>query len=367
MTQKIPQLLSVWNPYFEPETIQVHVDLLRQHGKVWWARLYRGSRLDEAQARAKYAKVAALWEEARAEGREVILFVTNYVMLHALRVDEILFGPELAPEEVAFAPAHYFQEPEDEKGPWPAIWFRVRDVRALAFNQVETLRYFFERVVDAAQFGYDPFASFKWNYPVVAKGPPAETLFDPSALSGRARIFADLPDTLFPPDVRNARKQLEGKLGSLWGELEDRSQIFLASGWVVFSQYRRHRDFDLSSALTGLARAVETELCSQIVRPVTRALGLESIFGKGPITLGSAAKYLEDIARKGDVFALRVLAENRAWREWLDRFVDLRHDAAHAKPVRRARVIKAWEEVVDPPSQLAPLLAAKRELKEFLR
>src|SRR5690606_12106170 len=55
------QLLTVWNPYFEPETIQLHVELLRQHGKVWWARLYRGQPIDTEAARAKYAHVAEIW------------------------------------------------------------------------------------------------------------------------------------------------------------------------------------------------------------------------------------------------------------------------------------------------------------------
>lgn len=367
---KVPQLLSVWNPYFEPETIQVHVELLRSHGKVWWARLYRGSPLDEAAARDKYAQVDALWEEARVAGRELVLFVTNFVMLHALRVDGIVFGGRLAPEEIPFAPSHYFQEPEDGKGPHPAIWFRVRDVRALAFNQVETLRYFFDRVIDAASFGYDPFASYKWNYPAVVRGPAAERIFEPALLDGRGRMFADLAETLFPPEVQNARRKLEAKLGSHWGLLEDRSRIFLASAWVIYEQYRRHRDFDLSSALTGAARAVETELCNQLIKPAARALRLESVFGNLPITLGSSARFLDALAegaREQGVLALQHLAGNESWREWLDRFVDLRNDAAHAKPVRRSRVEKAWREIVGEPTQLAPLLAAKKRLAESLR
>lgn len=367
MDPKVPQLLSVWNPYFEPETIQVHVELLRQHGKVWWARLYRGKELDEAAAREKYAQVAALWEPGRRG--EGVLYVTNYVMLHALRVDGVVFGRQLPPEEIPYAPSHYFQDPEDEKGPWPALWFRVRDVRALAFNQVETLRYFFDRVIDAAEFGYDPFASFKWNYPALVQGPPVERIFDERLLEGRGRMFADLPETLFPPDVQNARRQLEAKLGEHWGQLEDRSRIFLASAWVVYAQYRRHKDFDLSSALTGAARAVETELCSQIVKRVVRALRLESLFGAQPITLGSSAKFLDELAARAkerDVNALHVLAQNASWREWLERFVDLRNDAAHAQQVRRARVIRAWEELVGEGTQFAPLLAAKRQLNEIL-
>ena len=367
MERKVPQLLSVWNPYFEPETIQVHVELLRQHRKVWWARLYRGARLDREAAREKYAKVSALWAAARTERRDVVLFVTNYVMLHALRVDEIAFGPDLPPEEIPFAPAHYFQEPDDAKGPWPAIWFRVRDVRALAFDQVETLRYFFDRVVDAAEYGYDPFASFKWDYPVVVKAPSAEAVFDRALLGDRARMFADLVETLFPPEVQNARGQLAKRLGGVWDGLEDRSRVFLASGWIVFNQYRKHRDFDLSHSFTGAARAVETEFCDALVRPLARALRLESLFGRQPITLGSCAKYLDELARKAKdegVIALEALAENEGWREWLERFVDLRNATAHGSLVRRSRVERAWGEIVGPASELAPIVRAKRSWQE---
>ncbi len=366
MDEREHQLLTVWNPYFEPETIQVHVELLRQHGKVWWARLYRGQPIDTEAARAKYAHVAEIWPPSRKEG---VLFATNFVMLHALRVDAVIFGRALPPEEVAFAPAHYFQEPEDAVGPWPALWFRVRDVRALSFNQVETLRHFFDRVIDAADFGYDPFASFKWRYPVVVRGPTVERLFDRALLGGRGRIFADLPETLFPPEVQNARRQLEERLGPHWGRLEERSRIFLASSWVVFNQYRKHRDFDLSSALTGAARAVETELCTHIVKPTVRALRIEALFGAQPLTLGAAAKFLDAVAeraREAGVTALWELAANETWRAWLDRFVDLRNDSMHTTQVRRGRVIEAWNELLAEDTPLAPMLFAKRRIQECL-
>jgi len=363
MENKVPQLLSVWNPYFEPETIQVHVEILRQHRKVWWARLYRGNRLDRAACRDKYARVADLWDEARAQGRQVVLFVTNYVMLHALLVDEILFGPELPPEEIPYAPAHYFQEPDDPKGPWPVLWFRVRDVRALAFDQVHTLRFFFDREIDAGDYGYDPFASFKWRYPEVAMAAPAEAIFDPEHLAGRARMFADLPETLFPPEVQNACDELEKKLGETWLGLEERSRIFLASGWVVYRQFRKHRDFDLSHSFAGAMRAVETEFCDALVRPIAKALRLESIFGQKQPTLGACNKCLDELASRAKqegILALEPLVTNETWREWLERFVALRNDTAHGKLVRRSRIEEAWSELVGSGSELGPIVGAKR-------
>ncbi|MFO7155911.1 MAG: hypothetical protein DIU72_004760 [Pseudomonadota bacterium] len=369
MQHKVPQLLSVWNPYFEPETIQVHVEILRQYRKVWWARLYRGERMDRAACRDKYARLAQLWDDARAEGRCVVLFVTNFVALHALLVDEILFGPELPPEEIAYAPAHYFQEPDDPKGPWPVLWFRVRDVRALAYDQVHTLRYFFDREIDAGDFGYDPFASFKWRYPEVAMAPPAEEIFDPELLAGRARMFADLHETLFPPEVQTARVELEKKLGETWLGLEERSRTFLASGWVVYRQFRRHRDFDLSNSLTGAMRAVETELCDALVKSIVKALRLEYVFGNWEITLGACNKYLDELANRanqGGVRALELLATNGSWRDWLERFVALRNDTAHGKVVKRQRVERAWAELVGMGSELGPIVAAKRAWLERL-
>src|SRR5690606_9123941 len=100
----------------------------------------------------------------------------------ALLVDEVRFGWELPEEERPFAPKYYWEQEAH-----PALWFRVRDARALAFRQIDTLRYFFDSgELEAGLIGFDPFAAYKWEYPIVVRGPSAEETFDRAHLRGKA-------------------------------------------------------------------------------------------------------------------------------------------------------------------------------------
>lgn len=361
---KVEQLLTVWNPYFHPQTIQVHVEALRKNGKVWWGRLYRGRELNEEEAKAKFAEVRRIAGEAEAAGRDLVLFATNHVQLHALRVDQVRFGSTLPEEERPFV-LSYYRELEAR----PALWFRVLDVRALSFDQLETLRYFFDSgEVEAGLIGFDPFAAYKWEYPIVVRGPAAERLFDPSLLRGRARLHAHHAETLFPPEVQRARREVGRRLGPLWERLEEKSRHFLASGWLVHSRYGSLRDFDRSSSFSGVARAVETELCEATIGPwVDRWRLRRAIFGGGRLTLGAVERALDELAALGEekgAGALVELAGNRQWRRWLRRFVELRNEAAHPSMVRASRFSRAWEEVVSTESRLLPLVEAKERLSQ---
>ena len=138
MDRRIDQLLTVWNPYFEPTTIQVHVDILRkqrhlQHRRVWWGRLYRGDQqhFTEAEARKKWWEVANFVDKVRHEGRELVLYATNFQTLHALRVGRVVFGADLPEAELPYVPEYYAHT-----GCISGIWFEVLDVRALSFNPV---------------------------------------------------------------------------------------------------------------------------------------------------------------------------------------------------------------------------------------
>lgn len=363
MKSKVEQLLTVWNPYYQPETIQVHVELLRKHGAVWWGRLYRGRTLDKDAAKKRFPAAWDVVRQVREEGRELLVFTTNHVLLHALRVDEVRFGHELPEEERALVPSYY----EDAKAP-AALWFRVRDVRALAFSQIDTLRYFFDSgELEAGLTGYDPFAAYEWVYPIAVRGPSVEEIFDPAHLRGKARAFADHPETLFPPEVDLARRELHRMLGGLWPRLEEKSQHFLASGWVVYGRYQGLRDFDLSSAFSGVARAVEAELCEATVGPLLERLDLrEALLGARPLTLGVVERALDEVAEAAvahGVETLGALVDDRQWRRWLRRFVSLRNDAAHPKQVRRSKIVRAWEEVVAEESMLRPLVEAKHAVR----
>jgi len=377
------QLLTVWNPYYQPETIQVHADILRRQEhdrRVWWARLYKSSQpFDEARARQRFPRVVEVADEARREGRDFVLYATNYQTLHALRVERVVFGDALGPEEAAFVPAYYRREILH-----PALWFLVRDIRALAFNQVETLRYFLESGdLASGVSGYDPYAAFKHDYPIPVEGPPVEGLFDPSRLRGKVRCYADLPETIFAPEIAAARRDLARLLEGTWDRLEEKSQAFLATAQVVYGQHQNTPGFDLSAAFSGVARAVETEICEGVIEPfvqIARAeLGEEAWSARfekdprgGKITLGRVPPILKntaEIATRLRLTHIWRLHGDSSWRQWLRDFVDIRNDAFHVKQLRKDRVRVRLGEILAPrgETRLEPVVAAKEQIRAYLR
>lgn len=376
MQRKVSQLLTVWNPYYEPHTIQVHADILRrqqQDHRVWWARLYMGTRqFDAAAARERYRHVAEVADEAKRERRPIVLYTTNYQVLHALLVDEVVFGAALPEGERQFIPAYYQREL-----PQPVLWFRVRDIRALAFNQLDTLRYFLEGgEIASGKSGYDPYAAFHHDYPIVVQAPPAEQVFDRSLLR-KERLFVDRSETVFPPEVELARKELRKKMGRVWAKLEDKSKAFLATSWLIFDKYQNASGFDLSAAFTGVARAVETEVCEGVMEPFVQLVRKTKgdvdlgLLPSSRLTLGAVPPVLdraESLALDLGLNQLWQLASHREWRRWFDSFVAIRNDASHAETLTRKRVKKRWDEIFadESESRLTAVVLAKQQIVQML-
>ena len=380
MSDRISQLLSVWNPFYEPHTVQVHGEILRRNEKVWWGRLYRGptDRFTAEAARDKWSEVATLADQAAGEGRELVMYVTNYEVLHALRISRVIFGSELPDEERPFVPPYY------KKADIPVgMWFEVRDLRALAWNQLDTMRFCLETGRIGNEYGYDPYASFLHKYPLVLDGAPVEETFDPAHLRGRHNRFVDLPESLYPPAVDEASRELATRLDGVGERLEQKSQAFLASAWLIYHRLGHASGFDLSAALVGVSRAVETEVSEGIFGPLIQCggsvwgdadLAHERILGTGDrarrLTLGMADRRLTPlipVAEELGLQGLRYLARHREWRSWFSRFVSQRNGAAHVEQLPMQRVRRSLEDIFDgEATQLRPLVPAKLELERRL-
>jgi hypothetical protein len=387
--EHVPQFLSVWNPYYEPQTIAEHVNILRAgKGHVWWGRIKEGTQLCAAQAREKWPEVARIAAEARAAGRTPTLFVTDFQSLHALRVEEVRFGEELPPGEEELAPSYYRVQRKHVP-----LWFRVSDVKAISHDRLTTLRYFAEELGPVAAAGadpatcgsyhYDPFASCTHLYPIVVPGPPTEAIFGaaPRTLRGRrVTLHADLPETLFPPEIGEAYDQLAGSLGGeTWGALEEKSKSFLATAWVIHRRHSRVTGFDHAVIVTGLARALEAELWEGIADRLQLLAERERLATAvaertrpDHRTLGAAARHLlpavVPLARDLGLPRVEAWAANREWGSWLGRFVDVRNRSSHAGQVPIRSFRRHWEQLLPEhgDSRFVALAAAKRELVERL-
>lgn len=377
------QLLQAWNPLTEPLTVKVHVDALlrcKNDRRAWFGRIYagrKGDALTPGGARANWPLVAEVADDMERTGRELLLLVTNFQSLHALRVDRVAFGADGAREDPGHVPAYY----RDAR---VAIWFRVRDVKPLSHEQMATLTWLEDNArVEPAQapgafpFGFDPYRSFHYRYPVAVRSLPVGDVFDYRRLDtapGQPGLFAAQPGTVFPPNLDVAREALRTEMDPPWSLLEEPSRLYLASSTLVEALQQEggsaRYGMEPSAALMLLSKAVETECRAvlQALQSVTRGAPPWRTTGHlATLTLGDVAPLFRDLLPSLPAPRLPATAgllRNGEWMEWLGEFARARNRAAHAEPLSAAEFRRHRDLLlVKNRSRLSPLCHAKREMQ----
>ena len=376
------QLLQAWNPLTEPLTVKIHVDaLVRCKGdrRVWFGRIYAG-RLPEALtpegSRSKWPQVARIADDMERTGRELLLLATNFQSLHALRVDRIAFGADGAREDAGHIPAYY----RDSK---VAIWFRVRDIKPLSHEQMATLNWLDDNArvepegqAGAFEFGFDPYRSFHYRYPIAVRSLSVGDVFDYGQLpssSDQLGLFAAQPGTVFPPNLDVAREALRAEMDPPWSLLEEPSRLYLASSTLVESLQQNgaapRYGMEPSAALMLLSKAVETE-CRKVLgllHGLTRGAPLWRTTGHlSTLTLGDVGPLFRGLLPSLPAPRLPVTANllrSGEWIDWLGEFGRARNRAAHAEPLSSAEFRRHRDLIlVKNQSRLAPLCHAKKEM-----
>lgn len=353
-------LLAVWNPYFKPETIAAHVESLKQAPAdrkwTWWGRFYVGKRaIEEVLPTVTHSRLS--------RDVERVLYVTNFSSLHALRIDQLHVG-RLPDDEFALAPAYYRESQHQIP-----LWFRVRDVRVLHWQQLPTLTALAEMAevelkegaFIRSSFGkVDPYAAHQWNWPVLVDGRPVDELFP------AGEEFFSRPLTIAPQAILDSIEVLKEAHPELWTSLDPGSQLALASAEMVHRVTQGQQAFDVATAAIGLTRALEIELCRRLVLEVAiprltervKAERLERELFKGdehrpwyvrkmPPTLGEAIFALRN---------LRSLSRDAGWNELaelsndehlvrIDAASKLRNEVAHGAAVPREKVEQLFGEL----------------------
>jgi len=354
-------LLAVWNPVVKPETIAAHVESLRLAPEdrkwTWWGRLYVGKR-------AIQEVLPTVTHERLSREVERVLYVTNFSSLHALRIDRIHLGP-LPEVELRQAPPYY-----GESEHAIPLWFRVRDIRVVHWQQEPTLTALAEmaevELRDGAfirsSFGrVDPYAAHRWDWPVLVDARPVGELFPPAVSYWRA------PETVAPQPIQASIRRLRDRHPGLWSQLDPGSQLALASADSVHQLAQQQTRFDIASAAIGYTRALEIELCRRLLLeaalPPLRAAfgddGLEQLLFRGKEARRWWKEHLHPPTLGESVFALRSLREaslEAGWsalvalseRDQLDRLriaARLRNDAAHGQNVSARDVVRLFDEL----------------------
>ena len=362
-------ILLPWNPVFNPETIRVHVEAHRVSPirATWWGRLSRGKSVEYSVRPEDEAAEVLKNDPARRP-----VFVTDYVRLHALRVD---FVTRHRPEDV---PAYYAAQ----AGAQVSFWLRVRDVRAISHDQLATLAFLQTKIrtdkVDSS-FGFDPYASKKQLFPRRIFAPSNDEIFD-RAGAPASGFYADATDAVDRPVAEEAYRRLAAAWGaSTWGSLAPFSCECLAHADALYRDDRygaaRRDDVDPAPVLLQLVRAVERELVTELLLPLDDAARspratahgreLHGVLADttGHLTLGSLVHILRQrklavwVRRHvGDGPAAR-LFEDREWEIWLSQLVDHRNATFHPRDGATVKYVRAVARALLEPDAGPPVRA----------
>ncbi len=379
------QVLTVWNPFVLDDTIHEHVEALRAPGcdHSWWGRIYSGSFVgtdDLKLVESKWPWFSVIEEELRH--RELVLYVTSFESLHAVRVDGCHVGP-LPEAERALAPGYYFTLPRRIP-----LWFRVRDIRALAWRSLhvsEQLQQMSEigfkpqaRAFVPTGWSFDPYAAKPNLWPVPVGAPGVATVFPGTEKHFRA------PGTAHPQSVEQAQARIWDECPHLKADLAPSSISALATARLLLENPAHGTDpLDPACILIAIARTVEFELCGRLIGGIRqrlervehpRTIGdfLETegwpassrplvppTIGQSPYILPALQRWMT--SRGGP--SLEVAA--RPFLEWVSGFARLRNQASHGDVVPADLVSRVWEEVVAPEGRLHAILRARAEVERW--
>lgn len=395
-TTSIAALLHPWNPSIEAGTILLHLELLGESvgtadgARVWWPwinELGTSKALSAQESRSRWPWVAALHEDAKKAGKPFILLVTDFHMMHALQVEDVSYGS--AVPEHGSGPVSAYTE-----GHQVGLWFKVTGVKAIASERIETLTSFGRLILAGSTQPYDPYRSFKYEYPIRVEWQGGGDQVSEGSFKSSARDHS----ICLPADLATATRFLSRKLGSSdFNALEKHTQVFLANAILQSRILARLPDWDHAPVIVSLSKAFESEwraiaLLLASTKIVTAADFEKSAGRDSPrpldrfqwTTLGGMAFTLRRLGRSknGDAQALENLYKAKMprrsgrspkWLEWVsDTFVPRRGAAAHSELVSREAAesllrVVLHSEVLDGRSALSPLLSAKAALGALWR
>lgn len=374
-------LLTVWNPSYEADALQLHLEgLLRRmqefrSGKadaddvyVWWGKVRSSNR----QAPLPHlTDVIALDPPAEpdADAPEFHLYLTDYRSLYVAHVSEITQDDVIAQDGDA-VPAYYA-----ERGLNCDCWFRLWDIRRLVHDDTPSVVRELARLRNT-RYSDRPVSIYGGmvDLPLIVTREDESRWFDPDT---RKRLIGDRfwaeYDAERTGSAAMQRELRENRFGNAaWEALDPAARGFIASAEEVF---RRHRDdaaFKLNGVVTDFANAFEVQvnhLLQASMRAAPDQIRFANVEGtsvdlgrQGPLSLGQLARVIgEDEERNrhlkhklGGWFAASLPAV-------LAELAELRNAAAHGGLLERESVVALRNGLigVGSPGQLLQLAQVK--------
>lgn len=353
-------LLGVWNPSYDKEGMDAHLQVLLRHARahrseagdeddvyVWWGKVRSPNR---QQPLAHLPEILSLESELAGDhGRELHLYLTDYRSLYVAHVGEVTPDDILEDDEDAHVPAYY-----REQRLQCDCWFRLFDIRRLVAD--DTLAVIVElQQLRNARYHDRPVSLYGGmvDLPLIVWREDEPRWFDRAwraqYLDGRfwcefdaeqggiGAMQAELRDHRFGP--------------RLWQAIDPAVRSFIATAEQMFRAHHGDPAFDPAPVVVNLARAVELQanlVLRRALAAAPRALRLHNVDGTTrdlaegeTLSLGALAEAIGSDAERRRW--LRTHVRHGAWfveslPPVLRDVAELRNEAAHTGSVGRERV-----------------------------
>jgi hypothetical protein len=367
LPKKQHHLLGVWNPSYESDAMDAHVDILLRNARefkagtrddsdvyVWWGKVRSANR---QQPLPHLDEVLALDEELGAVDGDVEtrLYLTDYRSLFVAHLaavtDEDMSG------EVGFVPDYY-----SRKGLSCDCWFQLWDIRRLVLDDTPAVVAELAKLRNV-RYHDRPVSIYGGmvELPLIVTSDDDARYFDEtvrnSLTDGRYWVEFDAERSGAGAMQRDLRENRFGN--EAWSALAPVARIFIATAEQDFRQHRADAAFDLSVVLVNLAKAVEVQTNAILRRAVASAPdtlrrytveGNQIYLGdESSLTLGQLARVVGGERQLGDF--LRTKLSHGAWFTGqlpaiLETLARARNPAAHGELVDRDHIMQLRNQLI---------------------
>ena len=338
-------LLILYSPYYQADTIDAHLAILKQHRRVAFGKIK--SKLQTPNYQENALNLADYSSASPANPLQ--LFLTDYADLYVAKVTAITHTaePHITP--------NYYQE----KGHEVEMWFIIEDLRELVYGDFRAIRDHYLANFSTPQFDNRTCAIYgnRYTYPLAI------------TMKESANYFID-PDPYYPRIYKNQdflttrQNLIHYALGqSHHHTLHPDSVENIIFAEIEFTQNQRDKVYDFSGVVIKYAKAIELE-AYLFFREFFGLLGeLEPAILDITFDMQGTQRKIADLAiQKPTLGAYRYLLKNSLVKETIkkhdlkcltndyadtiDPIQRLRNETAHAKPANLEEASKLREQIL---------------------
>ena len=358
-TRRVRHLVSVWNPSYAADAMDVHLELLLRGAAewrtgsrgeddvyVWWGKVRSANRQQPLAHLGEILEIDAdLAREARDDlAPEVHLYLTDYRSLYVGHVGGVSAEDER--DDEGHVPAYY-----RDSGLSCDCWFQLWDIRRLVADDTVAVIEELKRLRNV-RYHDRPVSIYGGmvELPLLVRRDDGARYFDPELreglLGGLYWCEFDSQRSGIGAMERELRQNLFGDRA--WAGVDPAARTFIASAEVAFRQHRDDPAHDFSGVIVDLAKAFEVQtnaILRRAMRTARSDVRSANIGGRTVDLASGRALTLGELARViGEERTVNEFVKGRLHHgEWfaaslppvLREMAQLRNPAAHGEKVPR--------------------------------